>query len=61
MNIKLEHDKHSRDEWPLFLTPDLRQKLLEAKIARVSAMMRNQDQAREQFKDACNGPHCECH
>jgi len=60
MNFKLEHDKQ-KDEWPLFLTPDLRQKLIEAKLARVSAWLKIQDQVKDEINHICHGPHCECH
>ena len=62
MNIKLEHDKHiDHDNWPMFLTADLREKLIQAKIARVSAMIKRQDRVENEIKDLCSGPHCECH
>lgn len=61
MNFKTEHTKHDREEWPMFLTPDLRQKLIEAKAARVLAMIKHRDQLHTDIKDKCHGPHCECH
>ena len=61
MNFKTEHNKHvGHDDWPLILTPELRAKLIQAKIARVQATLENRDR-RVAHKENCNEADCACH
>jgi len=61
MNVNPEHNKHtSHDDWPTFLTPELRKKLIQAKIARVQATLESRDQ-QPMHKAACYEPNCACH
>jgi len=61
MNIKPEHNKPvSREDWPTFLTPELRAKLIQAKIARVQAMIESRDH-NPRHTLSCYEPNCACH
>ena len=61
MSIKTEHNKHvGHEDWPTVLTPDLRAKLIQAKIARVQAMLDSRDRQQE-HTSTCYEPNCACH
>ena len=61
MNIKTEHAKHaSHDDWPTTLTPELRAKLIQAKIARVQAMIESRNR-QQKHTSTCYEPNCACH
>ena len=62
MNVKLEHKSHLDHEydWPLFLTPELRAKLIEAKTARVLASIKQRERINAKHLESCRGTHCEC-
>ena len=60
MNMKPEHNKPaSREDWPLVLTPELRARLIQAKIDRVQAMLDSRD--RQKKHNTCYEPNCACH
>lgn len=63
MNVKLEHKSHLDHEydWPLFLTQELRQQLIEAKIARVLATLDSRKKVKSVHVPNCNQTNCECH
>jgi hypothetical protein len=54
-----EHDRHQpiqTQDWPLVLTPELRQQLIQEKIRRVREFVRHRDQP----VHTCNETSCEC-
>lgn len=61
MNFNLEYDKNNGyEDWPLFLTPELRERLIQAKIARIQNAFENRDR-QSKHKETCNETNCECH
>ncbi len=61
MNVRPEHNKQtSHDDWPTFLTPELRAKLIQAKAARVQAMIESRDR-QQKHTPTCYEPNCACH
>lgn len=56
-NTKPEHD----DDWPMFLTPELKNQLIQAKTARVLATLNGRDRSTIIHSTTCNAIHCECH
>lgn len=61
MNFKTEHTKQvGHEDWPTTLTPELRAKLIQAKIARVQAMIESRDR-QPKHTSTCYEPNCACH
>lgn len=63
MNINPEHCSNNETdvEWPMFLTQELRQQLIEAKIARVLATLDSRKKVKSVHVPNCNQTNCECH
>jgi hypothetical protein len=59
MNLNEHYRNHQPDqtwEWPLVLTPELRQQLIQEKFRRVREFVKLRDQPMH----TCHETHCEC-